>query len=53
MALLIEHGIVGTGVRVAVPQLGPLPIAVDVGFPITKANGDHTQVLSFWVGFVY
>jgi outer membrane protein assembly complex protein YaeT len=41
----------GTGLRVTVPMLGPVPIALDFGFPIVKAPGDKTQVFSFWVGF--
>ena len=33
-----------------VPMLGPVPIALDFGFPIVTAAGDRTQVFSFWVG---
>jgi len=43
----------GAGLRIQVPQLGPLPIALDFGFPIAKANGDHTQLFSFWIGFIH
>jgi hypothetical protein len=35
------------------PLLGPVPIALDLGFPLHKAHGDHQQVLSFWVGFFH
>jgi outer membrane protein assembly factor BamA len=31
-------------------MMGPVPIALDFGFPIVKAAGDQTQVFSFWVG---
>jgi outer membrane protein assembly factor BamA len=41
----------GFGVRFVVPMLGPVPIALDFGFPILKADGDKTQVFSFWLGF--
>jgi outer membrane protein assembly complex protein YaeT len=41
----------GFGVRFVVPMLGPVPIALDFGFPIVKANGDRAQVFSFWLGF--
>ncbi|HZU36707.1 MAG TPA: BamA/TamA family outer membrane protein, partial [Gemmataceae bacterium] len=43
----------GFGVRVVVPMLGPVPIALDFGFPIVKAPTDNTQVFSFWVGFFH
>jgi len=43
----------GAGLRIQVPQLGPLPLALDFGFPIVKANGDHTQLFSFWIGFIH
>ncbi len=41
----------GFGVRLVVPQLGPVPLALDLGFPIVKGPGDKEQVLSFYVGF--
>jgi outer membrane protein assembly complex protein YaeT len=40
----------GVGVRFTVPMLGPVPIALDLGFPIVKANGDREQVFSFFIG---
>jgi outer membrane protein assembly complex protein YaeT len=44
---------VGAGLRVVVPMMGPLPIALDVGFPIVRGPDDHEQVFSFWVGFFH
>jgi outer membrane protein assembly complex protein YaeT len=41
----------GFGVRLQVPMLGPVPIALDFGFPIVKAASDNTQVFNFWMGF--
>jgi outer membrane protein insertion porin family len=41
----------GFGVRFTVPMLGPVPIALDFGFPIVKGSADNTQVFSFWMGF--
>jgi outer membrane protein insertion porin family len=41
----------GVGLRIAVPMLGPVPIALDLGFPIVKGPGDNEQVFSFWLGF--
>jgi outer membrane protein insertion porin family len=41
----------GFGIRFVVPMLGPVPIALDFGFPIVKGPSDNTQVFSFWMGF--
>jgi outer membrane protein assembly complex protein YaeT len=43
----------GFGLRIVVPMLGPVPIALDFGFPIVKADTDRTQVFSFWLGFFH
>jgi outer membrane protein insertion porin family len=43
----------GVGVRFVVPMLGPVPIALDFGFPIVKAAFDKEQVFSFWLGFFH
>ncbi len=40
----------GVGLRIVVPMLGPVPIALDFGVPIVRGPGDHTQIFSFWVG---
>ena len=40
----------GFGVRITIPALGPAPIALDLAFPVAKADGDVTQVFSFFVG---
>jgi len=41
----------GVGMRISMPQLlGPVPLAIDFGFPIRKADGDKKQVFSFWIG---
>lgn len=41
----------GVGMRIVVPMLGPVPIALDFGFPIVKGPGDRQQIFSFWLGF--
>lgn len=41
----------GVGVRVVVPMLGPVPIALDFGVPIVKAPFDDERIFNFWVGF--
>jgi outer membrane protein assembly complex protein YaeT len=40
----------GFGLRIVVPMMGPVPIALDFGFPIVRAPQDREQVFSFWVG---
>jgi len=38
---------VGFGLRLYIPQLGPVPIAFDFGFPVRSAAGDERQLFSF------
>lgn len=40
----------GFGFRVAVPALGPVPIAFDFAFPLNRRDSDTTQVFAFYVG---
>lgn len=40
----------GFGFRVAVPALGPLPLAFDFAFPLNRMDGDNRQLFSFYVG---
>ncbi len=42
---------VGFGVRFIVPMLGPVPIALDFGFPVVRAATDQQQVFNFFMGF--
>ena len=41
----------GLGIRVAVPALGPAPLAFDFAYPINHADTDDRQLLSFTMGF--
>ena len=41
---------VGTGLRIAVPALGPMPLALDFAVPLNKGPGDHKQLFNFSVG---
>jgi outer membrane protein assembly complex protein YaeT len=41
----------GFGARIQVPMFGPVPIALDFGFPIVKGPDDKQQIFSFWLGF--
>jgi outer membrane protein assembly complex protein YaeT len=42
---------VGFGLRFVIPMMGPLPIALDFGFPIVKGPRDNEQVFNFSMGF--
>jgi len=41
----------GFGFRIAIPAMGPAPIALDFAFPISHAPNDREEVFSFFVGF--
>ena len=38
---------IGLGLRIYIPQLGPIPIAFDFAIPILKEESDEEQLLSF------
>lgn len=40
---------VGAGLRIYIPQLSPIPLAFDFGFPILKQDGDDTRIFTFSV----
>jgi len=41
---------VGFGLRLSAPGLGPLPIALDFGFPLNAQDGDEKETFSFSIG---
>ena len=41
----------GFGLRVAIPAMGPAPLALDFAFPVASADTDDKQVFSFFIGF--
>ena len=41
---------VGAGLRIAIPALGPLPLALDFAVPLNRGMGDHKQLFNFSVG---
>jgi len=41
---------VGAGLRISVPALGPLPLALDLAVPLNKGPFDHRQLFNFSVG---
>ena len=42
---------VGAGIRLTLPILGQVPIAIDVALPLSKNSQDDTQIISFSLGF--
>jgi outer membrane protein insertion porin family len=44
---------VGTGLRIAIPMMGPIPLAFDLAFPVIKAVGDRVNYFNFSVGAFY
>jgi outer membrane protein insertion porin family len=44
---------VGTGLRIAIPMMGPIPLAFDLAFPVIKAVGDKVNYFNFSVGAFY
>jgi outer membrane protein assembly factor BamA len=41
---------VGTGLRISVPALGPLPLALDIAVPVSKGPFDKEQLFNFSIG---
>ena len=44
---------VGCGLRMTIPFMGPVPMALDFGFPILKQSNDETQIFSFSLGWTF
>lgn len=42
----------GFGMRITVPMMGPMPIAIDFAFPLVKGKFDQDQLFTFNVGFM-
>jgi outer membrane protein insertion porin family len=43
---------VGAGIRLTLPFLGQVPLAIDVGIPVTRSTQDNTELLSFSFGLL-
>jgi len=43
----------GVGLRWLIPAMGPIPMSLDFGFPISKNTDDDTQILSFSLGWTF
>lgn len=39
----------GLGLRVAIPMLGPAPLAFDFAYPVTQADTDERRIFSFYM----
>jgi len=44
---------VGAGIRFTVPFFGPVPFALDFGFPLSKDGDDEEEVFSFSIGTTF
>jgi outer membrane protein insertion porin family len=44
---------IGTGLKVVIPGISPMPFEFDLAFPVMHAYGDKTQWFNFTVGGVY
>lgn len=42
---------VGFGLRWTIPGMGPIPIKLDFGFPVSKDENDETEVFNFSIGW--
>lgn len=42
----------GLGLRVAIPMLGPAPLAFDFAYPVTKADTDRRRIFSFYMSLI-
>lgn len=44
---------IGTGLRVVIPQFGPVPLGFDLAFPIVHAEGDRLSYFNFSMSAMY
>jgi outer membrane protein insertion porin family len=44
---------IGTGIRMLIPQMGPIPLGFDLAFPIEYANGDRLRYFNFSMSAMY
>jgi outer membrane protein insertion porin family len=44
---------IGTGIRMLIPQMGPIPLGFDLAFPISYANGDRIRYFNFSMSAMY
>ncbi len=44
---------IGFGIRFMIPQLSNVPVAIDFGFPLTQADGDEEETVTFDIGRLF
>ncbi|WP_165220947.1 BamA/OMP85 family outer membrane protein [Aquisphaera insulae] len=44
---------IGTGLRMVIPQMGPIPLGFDLAFPVSYADGDRLRYFNFSMGAMY
>jgi outer membrane protein insertion porin family len=44
---------IGTGLRMRIPQMGPIPLGFDLAFPISYADGDRFRYFNFSMSAMY
>lgn len=44
---------IGVGIRFMIPQLSNVPVAIDFGFPLTSADGDEEETVTFDIGRLF
>ncbi len=44
---------VGTGLRLKIPQMGPVPLGFDLAFPVSYATGDALRYFNFSMSAMY
>jgi outer membrane protein insertion porin family len=44
---------IGTGIRMLIPQMGPIPLGFDLAFPIEYANQDRMRYFNFSMSAMY
>jgi outer membrane protein insertion porin family len=44
---------VGTGLRLKIPQMGPVPLGFDLAFPVQYATGDALRYFNFSMSAMY
>jgi len=44
---------IGTGLRMRIPQMGPVPLGFDLAFPISYAEGDRLRYFNFSMSAMY
>jgi outer membrane protein insertion porin family len=44
---------IGTGLRMRIPQMGPIPLGFDLAFPISYADGDRIRYFNFSMSAMY